>query len=300
MSTRNLVEIWVIINSLSERLLVVLLCLSVNLELLLICVRDNRGYNAFCRATRRAAGSNVVGPILTRFSTLHIRKTPDPEIIEESDEAVPRYFVHLGDFTRLHVWRIRGSHEFRKDITWVGRLRELQLVGGVAAKELFQVCQNAVQLENLSLIFTRGSTFPRGNPPDGQDLNSALVARATTLRVLEFRICGNFSYQRQFGDSRSLNCLPQLVELEQLTTDMLLIFGRNPGSVTLSNFPPRLKSLNLVEAWSPNPGPHIMPRSAEIERDAVEALLNLFTSFNPNRLLFSHETDPLPLTYLQD
>ncbi|OTA94330.1 hypothetical protein M434DRAFT_30114 [Hypoxylon sp. CO27-5] len=269
--------------------------------MLLICARDYRRYRAFCRAIRRAAESHSVGPILTRFSTLHIRRNRDPEIMGQSDEAVPQDFLSIGNFTRLHVRRIRGRHEFRRDITWVTRLRELQLVGGVAAQELFQVCQDAVQLENLSLIITRPSTFPRDRPPTGQDLNSALVVRATTLKVLEFRICANILYQDQLGESKALECLPQLKKLEQLTTDMLLIFGPDPGSVTLSSFPPHLKSLTLVESWWPTPAPYMISLFGGLERDAVEALLNLIkTSFNPNRVLFSHEKDPLPLAYLYD
>ncbi|KAI1134429.1 hypothetical protein F5Y05DRAFT_236080 [Hypoxylon sp. FL0543] len=281
MGIRDLKRDWKIFDSLYERLLVVLLCLSGKLEMLLICLVDYQRYGAFCRAMQRVAQSSSIAPILPRFSTLHLLRRPDPEIIEESDEAIPREFIQFWNFTRLCVQRIRGCHEFRNDISWVNRLRELKIVSGVAAKELFHVCQLAVQLENLSLVITEGSTFPNGNPPIGEDLNCALTARATTLKVLELRLCGHTSYKHQFGQSKHLACLVKLEKLEQLTIDIPLVFGFefDHEPPTLSKFPRHLVSLNLVDGWWPSLTPYLSLRtSGRKERRFVEALLNLFAS----------------------
>ncbi|KAI0831011.1 hypothetical protein F5Y06DRAFT_301759 [Hypoxylon sp. FL0890] len=156
----------------------------------------------------------------------------------------------------------------------------------VAAKELFHVCQEAVQLENLSLIITTGSTFPTDDPPDGEDLNCALMARATTLKALELRICGDTLYRHQFGRSKHLHCLLELKKLEQLTTDIPLVFGFefDRQSPTLSKFPGRLKSLNLVDAWWPSVTPYpTLGISVRRERQFVEVLLSLFGSESRQR-----------------
>ncbi|KAI1416878.1 hypothetical protein F5Y13DRAFT_101382 [Hypoxylon sp. FL1857] len=225
---------------------------------------------------QRARAHQSTQPFLARLPTLCLQKLPNEEIEGASDEAIPEEFLNIWNFTRLHASRFKGCHEFRKDISWVHRLRELKLVSGVAATELFRVCQLAVELESLSLIITRDSTFPPGFPPDGEDLNCALLARATTLRILEFRICGNLPYRNQLGQSKLLDCLPALKELNELTVDVLLVYGLEGEAPTLSKFPPQLASLNLVEAWWPSRGPYIKPVFAQSEVIFVERLLSEF------------------------
>ncbi|KAI0889198.1 uncharacterized protein GGS22DRAFT_68543 [Annulohypoxylon maeteangense] len=168
---------------------------------------------------------------------------------------------------------------------WLVNIRELRLVCSFGAKEVFEICKSAFQLETLSLATTephnRHAT-PR-DPLPGRDINSALLLRAHTLKVLEFRVTGKEFFLCQLGNSKLLTCLPSLIKLEKLTTEIPLLskFDQKDKSDTLllSKLPPNIVSLELIE-WPTFPPD--MPKRLNQSRDLADSLLKAL-AFMPLR-----------------
>lgn len=129
----------------------------------------------------------------------------------------------------------------------------LTLDATVRGIELGIVLKEAVQLETLSIVIAHGErgTGIRGWFGAAPNVNEALTCVKDTLKTLEFRICGNDWYTKQFGATRRLMCLSTLNKLEHLTTETSLLvriegkFNLLKKTLNLSN----LVSLTLVDTW---------------------------------------------------
>ncbi|KAI1102189.1 hypothetical protein F4804DRAFT_274917 [Jackrogersella minutella] len=327
----DLAQWWKMINSLSERILAVLLCLSVKLEFLLLRKRDGYHYKTLGRIMERARREHrSMGPILPEFSTFYLQRVRDPDVYGESDIAVPPELCNLGNFTQLHIWRDKGRHIFMNDLSWLRRIKELKLVSCIHVRDMYRICEEAISLESLSLMMTKVGVFRNRRPPAGKDLNNALALRADTLKVLEIRIRRDPALLRQLGDSERLECLPWLSKLEELTTEIPLIFVLDkdiaPDVPIPYKLPRNIVSLNLIEwPWQY----HHLPKQKALAKAVFNALISasrfelpklkklhfshrylescldldeleeIKSSVDPNVLSFSYKQDMIPQGYLE-
>ncbi|KAI0387958.1 hypothetical protein F5Y04DRAFT_241386 [Hypomontagnella monticulosa] len=254
---------------LTQRIFSVLLCLAAKTERLVLCRAQHEDSSLLNRIISLAAAGEYGEGVLPNCSTIFFH---DSGTIGLTDTTTDYALVR--NLKCLHLRRSIGYISFPpQDLTWASRLRELRLISCVDAKDMFRICKGAVRLRNLSLIMTKPSDIFRPLPPEGEDLNCALLQRANTLKILELRTCQNTWFIGQLGPTRRLDCCPRLTKLKMLIIDIPLLFNldiEEPSVSFLDRLPPNLVSLSLAELWW-------RPRSpSSLEARRIKALLEMF------------------------
>ncbi|KAI1802075.1 hypothetical protein F4811DRAFT_426557 [Daldinia bambusicola] len=238
--------------SLTQRLLAALLCLSYNLDKFLIS-RTEHTYFMVLEYILYQALKKGRYAILPRLSTLLIQQLDYSNNPPEIAVEIATELLDIGNFHRLHISRDTGYLTFpegRND-SWIRRIKELKLVTCIDAKAIFHIFESAVRLESFSLIVSKPCDIHRPLPPIGQDLNSALLKVANTLKALELRTCHNTWFLGQLGPTRSLTCLPEMKTLKKIAVELPLLTGLVivTGRRMCRRLPPNLVSLEVVEMW---------------------------------------------------
>ncbi|KAI1093017.1 hypothetical protein F5B19DRAFT_491784 [Rostrohypoxylon terebratum] len=261
MGAWDLRQFWGSLTGITQRILAILFCLSINLELLLLHKVDHDNYPVLCDTIENVAGQfGHNGSFLPKLSTIYLQKVRKPDGTAEGELVLPSVFLELGNINQVQIWRISGSNanNFGNDLLWLARIRELKLFCSFCANDIYGICESAIQLESLTLVMTdpRFLIYYGPTPLPGEDINYAISLCANTLKFLEFRITGKRWFQDQIGSLGVLECLPRLKQLETLRTEIPLIYRSDDIHLSpvelVGKLPPNIASLELIE-WPTYP-----------------------------------------------